>query len=348
MKLVLLSGGSGTRLWPLSHQQKPKQFLEILERPDGKGQESMINRVVRQVENIGLLDHTYLSTNIQYHKLIEEQLDTKVPLILEPESKDTFPAIALSALYLKDYTEADPDEIICVSPVDLYVDETFFSTLLLAEKILLENNQNLAMIGISPSYPAEKYGYIVAKQEGQTPSTVLNVSHFVEKPPREYAHRLIQQNAFWNSGVFCFRLEFLLDLLRQRNLPLTYDGFLENYPNLHKISFDYEVAEKTADAIVIPYHGTWDDVGTWDKLTEKLNKEVLGRGILSEDSNNSHIINELEIPILGIGLENAIIIASDKGILVSEKKSSTRMKEYHQKVSFFLDNQPDGSSHKLS
>lgn len=327
MKLILLSGGSGTRLWPLSDDTLSKQFLKVLKNQDGD-YESMLQRTVRQIKSVQLLDNTYIATTQPQAELIESQLDDKLPTIIEPDRRDTFPAIALSSAYLHHEQGVGLDEIICICPVDLYVEDTFFHALKKIEQALNIHSYDLAMIGIHPTYPAEKYGYIVPIAENDSSQTVLKVKRFVEKPSEEQATRLITERALWNSGVFCFKLRFLMDLLTKRNLPLTYHELLENYKQLPKISFDYEVAEKSSSTAVLVYNGLWNDMGTWDALVEKIDNPITGKGKLSENSHNTHIINKLNIPVLVVGISDAVIVVSEKGILVSDKSNSARLKDF--------------------
>jgi mannose-1-phosphate guanylyltransferase len=324
MKLVLLSGGSGTRLWPLSNKLKPKQFIEIL--PDSKGgYESMFQRVMGQIKECGLLEDTFIATTEQQVDLIRSQLVDNAPLILEPSSRDTFPAISLVAVYLYEKMGYSLEEVVCVTPVDVYAESSFFQKLHEAEKVLKRHSYDMALVGTKPSYAAEKYGYIVPSDfEGP----ILTVREFVEKPNKEIATKLIAQNALWNCGVFCFKLGFLIKLLESREIPLSYEKLVERYSLLPKISFDYEVVDKLKSVAVVLYRGEWDDLGTWDILTNKVAEPLIGRGYFCETSINTHIINELDIPILGLGLSNLVIVANEEGILIADKNHSMHLKNH--------------------
>jgi mannose-1-phosphate guanylyltransferase len=331
MKLVLLCGGSGTRLWPLSTGVQAKQFLRVLKNSQGED-ESLLERMVRQIEAAGLLDHSFIATVQPQAELINTQVKGRIPLIVEPEGRDTFPSVALSCAYLRDIAGVSPDEVICVCPVDLYVDDTFFQTIRKAEQALHETGCDMAMIGIPPAYPAEKYGYIVPEIDTDSTRSFRKLKRFTEKPNREQAERLIAQQALWNSGVFCFPLRFLLQLLAERDLPVRYRHMRESFERLPKISFDYEVAECITSAAVVVHDGMWNDLGTWDTLTEKMGNPVIGKGILSGDSKNTSIINYLDIPVLVVGLPDAVVVACENGILVSDKANSGRLKDFLQLV----------------
>ncbi len=133
--------------------------------------------------------------------------------------------------------------------------------------------------------------------------------------------------ALWNTGIFAFKLDTVIGLLIEKGLPIQYDELLNRYSELPKISFDYEVVEKLNHIVALTYQGYWKDLGTWNTLTEEMATNVLGKGMISQDSENTHIVNELDIPVAALGLENIIIAASPDGILVTEKSASPRIKD---------------------
>lgn len=331
MKLVLLSGGSGKRLWPLSNDSRSKQFLRVLEDAEGRS-ESMVQRVWRQLQNTGLGDDAYLATNRSQVEMIISQLGGDAPLIVEPERRDTFPAIALAAAYMYDVESLPLNTVITVLPVDPYVDEAFFQKIKQLEYVLHETDANLALMGVVPTVPSEKYGYIVPSDRRKKGSEALHVNHFAEKPNREQAAALIEQKALWNCGVFAFRLGYLIEVMVEKGIPIQYEEMLKNYHRLTKISFDYEVVEKEANCVVVPYDGYWKDLGTWNTLTEEMSRSQIGTGIVTEDSENTHLINELDIPVTVIGIKDAVIAVSPDGILVTSKSESPRIKEVMNKI----------------
>lgn len=325
MKLVLLSGGSGKRLWPLSNDSRSKQFLKVLENKHGQ-LESMVQRVWGQLQNAGLADSSVVATSKSQLDMINSQLGNEVPLIVEPERRDTFPAIALAASYLYSVKGVSEDEVVAVLPVDPYVESRFFNKVKELESALQVSGADLALIGVMPTFPSAKYGYIIPEQN-QEASPFVKVSHFKEKPSEENAKELIAQHALWNCGVFAFKLGYILSLLTEKGLPVEYEELMKRYNQLPKISFDYEVVEKAGDIVTLPYDGSWKDLGTWNTLTEEMATPLIGKGIISEDSENTHLINELDIPITVLGLSNVVVAASPDGILVTDKSSSPRIKE---------------------
>ncbi|MFB3165502.1 sugar phosphate nucleotidyltransferase [Neobacillus sp. 179-J 1A1 HS] len=325
MKLVLLSGGSGKRLWPLSNDTRSKQFLRVLE-SNNKEKQSMVQRVWGQLETVGLADSSVIATSKMQRDMIHRQLGMNVPLIIEPERRDTFPAIALAASYLYSIQNVSEDEVVVVLPVDPYVDDSFFEKVKELESVLLDSEADLALVGVKPTYPSSKYGYIVPK-DFVTGDSYINVNHFTEKPSEEKAQTLIGMNALWNCGVFAFKLKYLIDILVEKGWPLHYDNLSLQYKDLPKISFDYEVVEKANHIVALPYDGYWKDLGTWNTLTEEMATSQIGKGILSVDTQNTHLINELDIPVTVLGVKDIVVAASPDGILVADKASSPRIKE---------------------
>lgn len=325
MKLVLLSGGSGKRLWPLSNDTRSKQFLKVLEGRDRK-KESMVQRVWNQIETVGLNESTVIATSKLQRDMITSQIGTDIPLIIEPERRDTFPAIALAASYLHSEEQASEDEIVVVLPVDPYVEDGFFERVKDLESVLRDSKADLALMGVTPTYPSSKYGYIVPEGKVQGDS-YFTVNCFTEKPSEEAAVGLINQRALWNCGVFAFRLGYLLQILQEKSLPLQFETLHKEYATLPKISFDYEVVEKASHIVALPYDGYWKDLGTWNTLTEEMATSQIGKGVLTDDSANTHLVNELDIPVTVLGVKDVVVAASPDGILVADKASSPKIKE---------------------
>lgn len=324
MKIVLLSGGSGKRLWPLSNDSRSKQFLKVLK--DKKGHlQSMVQRVWRQLESVGLANDTIIATSRAQCDMIQSQLDYQKDLVVEPSRRDTYPAIVLASSYLKSMQLASSDEVVIVLPVDPYVDDQFFSRIKELEKVIKNSDADLALLGVNPTYPSSKYGYIIPVMD-ENSDRYLRVQHFTEKPSEEQAKKLMGQGALWNCGVFAFKLGYILSTLKEKGLPTDYEALLEHYDQLPKISFDYEVVENANDVIVLPYNGYWKDLGTWNTLTEEMGTDQIGIGIVTDDSKNTHLINEVDIPVAVLGISNAIVAVSPDGILVANKKVSPRIK----------------------
>lgn len=326
MKLILLSGGSGKRLWPLSNDSRSKQFLKVLD----NGHEmniSMVQRVWGQLNHVDLADSSVIATSRSQVDMLRNQLGD-VPLIVEPDRRDTFPAISLASSYLHSEMKVSLDEIIAVCPVDHYVADSYFEHMKGFENAFQENEDlELALMGVQPTYPSTKYGYIIPSERSSKTYNYFHVKGFQEKPTEAVADILIQQNALWNCGVFAFRLKYMIKLLENRELPTAFQELYKSYHHMPKISFDYEVVEQAKQVVVLPYEGFWKDLGTWNTLTEEMSTSILGKGKICPDSTNVHIVNEMDIPVIVIGMHNTVVASSPDGILISEKAKSHRIKE---------------------
>ena len=316
MNIILLSGGSGTRLWPLSNEVRSKQFLKILRTEDGQ-HESMVQRMFRMIKNVSPDARIVIATSETQVASIRRQLKDNVDISIEPCRRDTFPAIALSAAYLHDVLGIDENEGVVICPVDPLVEEGYFKTL--QKMFEIAGQRNLTLMGIKPSYPSEKYGYIIPNRQELL---------FKEKPIKIIAEEYIKQGALWNGGVFAFKIEYILNKANELLGTSSYKELFDNYAGLKKISFDYAVAEHEKDIKVIEYNGTWKDLGTWNTFTEAMKDATGDNCILGENCENTHIVNELAIPIIGLGLKNIVVAASPDGILVSDKEASSYLKKY--------------------
>ncbi len=327
MNLILLSGGSGKRLWPLSNDIRSKQFIKIFKKEDGS-YESMVQRVYRQICSTIPGATVTIATSKTQVSSIRNQLGEDVHVCVEPCRKDTFPAIALAAMHLCDVKGVSPEETAVVCPVDPYVDEEYFLAIARLGDLVKSGESNLALIGIEPSYPSEKYGYIIADSK----DSISTVQAFKEKPDKKTAESYIEKGALWNGGVFAFRLQYMLDKVREQTGFTSYEDLLQQYESLEKISFDYAVAEKEASVQVMRFHGKWKDLGTWNTLTEAMDEQSVGKVFYDKACENLHVINELNVPILCMGLKNMIIAASAEGILVSDKEQSSYIKPYVDQI----------------
>lgn len=328
MNIILLSGGSGKRLWPLSNDARSKQFLKLLSDDEGHA-ESMVQRVYRQIREAGVGDRVLVATSAAQLDSIRSQLGSAVEVITEPERRDTFPAIALAVAYLRDELKCGLDECAAVMPVDPYTENTYFETIISMEQTIQAGAADMALMGIRPTYPSEKYGYI---QPGEDHGAYASVRRFVEKPDVALASELIEQGAMWNGGVFVFRLGYLLDRLKDMGLPASYHELYERYGELEKTSFDYEIVEKTPSIAVVPFAGKWKDLGTWNTLAEEI-QDDFGLVIRGEGTEGSQLINELGIPLVALGVKDMVVVASPDGILVSGKNESSYMKPYVERFS---------------
>lgn len=330
MQLILLSGGSGKRLWPLSNDARSKQFLPLLASPDG-GMESMIQRVVRQIREAQLTNNITFATNAVQRDSIINQLGEDVSVVTEPERRDTFPAIALAASYLAKEKKCNNDEIVVVMPCDVYTESRYFATIGKMVETVKNNVADLVLMGIAPTYPSEKFGYVVPK-EAEVKEGVKMVERFTEKPNEEKAKELLEQGAYWNGGVFAFRLGYMMNIVEQYIKADTFQETHKRYTEFPKISFDYEVAEKAQSVAVVPFAGEWKDLGTWNALCEELPSTHIGNVMMGDNNENTHAVNELGIPVFCNGLKDVIVAASPDGIMVCDKQDSEKIKDYANKL----------------
>lgn len=327
MNIVLLSGGSGKRLWPLSNDIRSKQFIKIFRRPDG-GYESMVQRVYRQIRQVDAEATVTIATSKTQVSALHNQLGEDVGISVEPSRRDTFPAIALATAYLADVQGVDPDEPVVVCPVDPYVEDDYFEALKALSAQAARGTANLVLMGIEPTYPSEKYGYIIPAGQGP----VSAVSTFQEKPDADTARRYLAQGALWNGGVFAYRLRYVLEKAHEQIAFSDYQDLLQKYDTLEKISFDYAVVEREPSIEVMRFAGQWKDLGTWNTLTEAMEEPSVGKAMMNDGCRNVHIINELNVPVLVMGLHDAVVSASPEGILVSDKEQSSYIKPFVDKI----------------
>lgn len=321
MNIILLSGGSGKRLWPLSNDIRSKQFIKIFPKKNKDELESMVERIYRGLKNAVPDAKITVATGKSQVSSLRNQLGSDVDICIEPTRRDTFPAIALAASYVKDVLKADEEEPVVVCPVDPFVDDSYFETIAKMGEAVKNKAANLYLMGIQPTYPSEKYGYILTNPDG-------SVKGFREKPDLETAKQYLKENAYWNGGVFAFRLGYVLDKAHELLDFEHYADLKAKYAELTKISFDYAVVEKETSISVVPFSGEWKDLGTWNTLTEAMQTNVVGNAILADSCENVHVINELDVPILCMGLKDTVVAASADGILVSDKHESSYMKPF--------------------
>lgn len=319
---VLLSGGSGKRLWPLSNSLRSKQYIKLLDKEDENVRCSMVQRVWSQLENAGLSDNSIICASKAQVEILMSQLGD-ISIAVEPSRRDTFPAVALSCSYIKDKFGATDDDIVCVIPVDPYTDKNYFETLKMLPEVLVRTGSQVTLMGVQPDSPSEKFGYIVPKsvQDGY-----IEVDSFTEKPNEKLATELISKGAIWNCGVFCLKIGEVLKHCKSFVESTDYNSLYRNYDNLPKISFDYQVLEKADKLSALSFNSVWKDLGTWNSLSEEMTTQSVGN-VLLDSCTNTHVINELNIPVVTLGIKDTVVVASFDGILIADKDESSRLKD---------------------
>lgn len=323
MHIVLLSGGSGKRLWPLSNEIRSKQFIPIFRQEDGTLL-SMAQRVYGQVLRADAGADVVIATSRAQVATLRHQLGEAVELSVEPCRRDTFPAIALAGAYLHDKKGVGEEEAIAICPVDPYVEDGYFVAVRELTELAKKGEASLLLMGVEPTYPSAKYGYILPRDKGR----ISGVEAFREKPEESEAARYIRQGALWNSGVFACRLGYVLEKVREMLGASSYAALLARYEKLHSISFDYAVVEKESSISVVRYGGAWKDLGTWNTLTEIMETKSIGDVTMDEGCEAAEVVNEMDVPVLCMGLRDMVVAASPEGILVADKRSSSYIKPY--------------------
>lgn len=323
MNIILLSGGSGKRLWPLSNDVRSKQFIKIFRNEQGQ-YESMLQRMYRSIRKIDPeAKITIAAPGIQAPS-IKNQIGDNVHISIEPCRRDTFPAIILASAYLHDKLGVSPSETVIVCPVDPYVEDDYFRSIKELDQLVQADMAKLVLMGMEPTYPSEKYGYIIPESNG----SVSKVKSFKEKPDENTAKEYISQGALWNGGVFAYKLGYMMDKAMNMAGTCIYQELFDRYDTLEKISVDYAIVEKENSIAVRKFAGKWKDLGTWNTLTEAMEENSVGNVVLSEGCQNVHAINHLRMPLYIMDLQNAVVAACPDGILVSDKTQSSYIKPY--------------------
>lgn len=216
-------------------------------------------------------------------------------------------------------------------PCDPYTEIEYFKTISKMVKCVEEDVADLVLMGITPTYPSSKYGYIVPQTDMKSLEAGVayhEVERFTEKPTVEKAEELLKQNAFWNGGVFAFKLGYIMEIVKQYIQSSEFEDTRSRYCEFPKISFDYEVVEKAESVAVVPYAGNWKDLGTWNTLTDELKHSTIGNAVIGDNCENVHVVNELQHPIFVDGLKDVVVAASPDGILVCAKERTEDIKKH--------------------
>lgn len=356
MKNIILAGGSGTRLWPVSRKGFPKQFMKI------NGNESLLCKTISRLLKVSKGEEIYIVTNEDYKFLAKEEMKNvseslEENILLEPVGRNTAPAIALAIKYLLDKVGCNNKEIVFVTPsdhilkpVDLFVDYV-------KKAEIIARDGYIVTFGIRPDNPETGYGYIKAEMRGLLRGSsgqgsedrrdelgidYFKVEKFTEKPDVETAKKYLKDNKYyWNSGMFAFSIESMFKEF-ERHAPEIYDklnGSFEdvvtNFENMPDISIDYAVLEKTDKAVVMPLEITWSDIGSWDSLFNILDrdaeKNVKMGNVIDIDTKNSMIMGGKRL-ISTIGIDSLIVVETDDAIMIAKQGHSQRVKEIVNKL----------------
>ena len=339
MKLIVLAGGSGTRLFPLSRSCYPKQFLKIA------GQKSLLQQTVERFAGLIALEDILIVTNKDYIFHVQADLAEigaeAAHIITEPVARNTAPAIALAVAYCKDKMACDENECLFVSPADHVITPVAdFKKVVEKAKAICQASRNIVTLGVNPTKPETGYGYIHA--EAEMVGDGYKVESFKEKPDLATAEQyLVQGGYYWNAGMFAFSVQTMEDALK--NLAsdvyaissLGYEQALERFAEMPNISIDYAVAEKSKNIVVVPMGSVnWNDVGSFDAIDEVLpsdNGNVISGDVITTDSNNNMILGSNRL-VSAIGVDNLIVVDTPDVLLISGKGKSQDVKKVVEKL----------------
>jgi len=328
MKIIILAGGSGTRLWPYSRSSFPKQFLHFGE------EKTLLQKTISRFLPLAAVEDILIVTNQDYFHHVKSQVKELDPalekqILVEPERKNTAPAIALAVSYLRDLLHCDENECFLVSSSDHLIapEEIFLEAVKKGEKLAKEGNN--VIFGVRPHKPETGYGYIKADADG-------NVERFVEKPDYALAQQyLISGEYLWNSGIFLFQIKTFLEELQTYcseiadKLQGNFQDVIKQFSDFPEVSIDYALMEKSQKTVVVPLDLIWSDVGSWDSVYDVLEKDanqnVKVGNVLDIDTKNCLIMGGKRL-ISTIGLEDLLIIETDDALFIGKKGESQRVK----------------------
>lgn len=337
---VILAGGSGTRFWPLSRAELPKQVLNIT------GNDVMINETIKRCESLISSENNFIVTAASQEQKISDVLLPEVPrsnIFTEPSARNTAPCILYAALKLK---KVYGDGVMCVFPSDQYITQSDeFSRILAKAVALAEKSDKLITLGIKPTFPSTGYGYINFDNTQQTDGA-YRVNEFVEKPSYDKASAYLKAGTFlWNSGIFIWKLSTIISNF-QRYLPRIYDRMIgwydtigtpaerevleEVYPTLQKISIDFGILERSDEVLVFPADMGWNDVGSWDALGAIFPPDEQGNILRADDhllldTTDCIIYSEKQL-VTTIGLNNMIVVSTGDALMVCPKSMAQDVK----------------------
>ena len=319
MKYLYVSGGSDTELWPLSTSVRPKQFLRLFENEVGELGSSVQN-LWKQLKHLQLEQDVVFVADVHHSALLTKECGENIQIMKESVHKSTFTAVCLAAIYLKEVELCQEDEWLAILPDDFIMDAAFFQAIQQLPENMMHNDAQLGLLGIKPTSTNPQISYIDISPY-HTKGPVFPIRQLIEKPSTESAKELIACGALWNSGAYVFQIKTLLQVLSSYSLPLHYEQFVAQYETMDcAISFESIVMEFVERSIVYPYEGVCHHMGSWDGVAQQLATEKIGNGCVKGQSENSHIVNELILPIHVVDVDNIIVAASYEGILITNKQ----------------------------
>lgn len=339
MQIVILMGGKGVRLWPLSNEELPKQFLHF-----GDG-ESLLQKTLKRISAFPLAKEIILSTNHSYTDIAKAQIEKiglsdRCHILLEPERRNTAPAIALAVKYLEEKLETDPDEPVLILPADHFISEVekFFGYLRMTEEAV--KREKIALFGIKPTRPETGFGYVMT--DSLFMDGIYSVKQFCEKPNLKRAKEyILRSDCLWNAGIFCFTPRVFWRELEEHAPELFEAGqgglekLLQQFWQLPPISIDKALMEKSKQIVICPMDLNWFDVGSWDNVYEAMEKDknqnVKIGNVIDIETTSSLIMGGKKL-ISTIGLKDMLIVETDQAIFIAKKGHSQKIRELMQEL----------------
>jgi mannose-1-phosphate guanylyltransferase/mannose-6-phosphate isomerase len=357
MKAIILAGGSGTRLWPLSRKNYPKQFLKL------NGSKSLLQQTVERLMGVLLPDDIIIMTNNEYKFHVKYELNSSpvtcsspiTHMILEPESRNTAPAIALGVKYCIEKLGCMEDDVLLISPCDHIIKPTeqFWTYLRQAEEMAKEGH--IVTFGVKPTHPEAGYGYmkVSSQQSAVSGPNFLKVEKFTEKPDTETAKKYLADGIYyWNSGIFAFKIGLIKEEFVKhapeigKAIEMSFEDFRTKFREMPNISIDYAILEKSDRVVTLPMEIYWNDIGSWDALFEILDKDENGNvktgDVIALDTKETMVIGDKRL-IATIGLENCLLVETSDALLVAKRGHAQKVKDIVERLK--LEDRKEVSEH---